>query len=68
MANEYVRRHEEGDHVPREWSVVTFPADGEDAGGTYQVYGQLGDEMRKLIARGDLRSARTLLFWFDTGD
>lgn len=59
--NHYIRKHEDGDVVPRGWSLVTMPDQG-----TFQVDSHLAVQLRKLLASNRVQEARTLFFWFDT--
>jgi hypothetical protein len=66
--SDYIRNRDPNDKTPptRGYTIVTFPPDGMDPGGTYEVDTDLATEMNKLIQRGQVRAARTLFFWFDT--
>ena len=47
------------------WRIVTLPAFFNEPELTYLVVEKLATELEHLVARGRVREARTLLFWFD---
>lgn len=47
------------------WRIVTVPAFLDEPALRYLVVDDLATELEHLVARGRVREARTLLFWFD---
>ena len=63
MSREYVRPM--SDAPVKDFKAVTLPAFANEPEITRLVYVNLANELEHLIARGRIREARTLFFWFD---